>query len=68
MMAAPMSHMPGRWYSIPAVERDRLIIQLRRRGWIYARIGKAVGMDESGVRRALQRIRTGGFGEGQTRA
>jgi hypothetical protein len=63
-----MTDQPGRFYSIPAPERDRMIVDLRRRGWTNARIGKAVGMSESGVRRALERIRMGGFGHGATRA
>jgi DNA-directed RNA polymerase specialized sigma24 family protein len=60
--------MRDRIYAIPAPERDRLILQLHRRGWTYERIGQRVGMSESGVRRALERIRLGGFGEGMTRA
>ena len=60
-----MPDRPGRFYTLPAHVRDERILKLRRLGWTYARIAKAVGMDESGVRRALQRIRSGGFGEGQ---
>jgi transposase len=60
-----MSEQPGRWYSIPPVERDKLILALRRRGWTYRRIGKRVGMSESGVARSLDRIREGGYGQGQ---
>ena len=63
-----MPDMPGRWYTIPAHERDRMILQLRRAGWTHKRIGQRVGMTESGVKRALDRIRDGGFGEGMTRA
>jgi len=59
--------MPDRIYTIPAPERDRLIVVLRRRGLTNKAIGARVGMSESGVRRALQRIRDGGFGEGMTR-
>jgi DNA-directed RNA polymerase specialized sigma24 family protein len=59
--------MPDRIYAIPAPQRDLLIMRLRRRGWTYERIGERVGMSESGVRRALERIRAGGFGEGMTR-
>ena len=47
-----MSDTPGRYYAIPTADRDRMIMQLRRRGWTNARIGKRVGMSESGVRRA----------------
>jgi DNA-binding NarL/FixJ family response regulator len=61
------SDMPGRWYALPAPERDRMILQLRRQGWTLKRIGKRVGMSESGVKRSLDRIRAGGFGEGMTR-
>jgi DNA-directed RNA polymerase specialized sigma24 family protein len=62
-----MQHMdrPGRFYTLPAPERDRQIVQLRQRGWTYAKIGKRVGMTESGVRRSIERIREGGFGQGQ---
>jgi hypothetical protein len=63
-----MDDRPGRWYALPAIERDRLILQLKRRGWTHKRIGVQVGMTESGVRRAVERIRDGGFGEGMTRA
>jgi DNA-binding NarL/FixJ family response regulator len=60
--------MQDRLYAIPAVERDRMILALRRRGWTLKRIGQRLGMSESGVKRALDRIRDGGFGEGMTRA
>ena len=63
-----MDDRPGRFYALPAIERDRMILQLKRRGLTHKRIGAAVGMTESGVRRALQRIAEGGFGEGMTRA
>jgi hypothetical protein len=56
----PLLHHPG-------PERDRLIVELRSRGWTCKRIGKRVGMSESGVARSLQRIREGGFGRGMTR-
>jgi hypothetical protein len=60
--------MKDRLYPMPPQVRDQMIVQLRRRGWTNAKIGKAVGMTESGVRRALSRIAQGGFGEGMTRA
>lgn len=63
-----MDERPGRFYALPAQERDRMILNLRRRGWTYKRIGRRVGMSESGVARAVQRIRMGGFGEGATRS
>jgi hypothetical protein len=63
-----MDGRTGRFYAIPAPVRDRMIIDLRRRGWTYKRIGRHVGMSESGVKRALDRIRMGGFGEGMTRS
>lgn len=44
-----MPDMPGRWYTLPAQERDRLIIQLRRASRTYKRIGQRVGMTESGA-------------------
>ena len=58
---------PGRFYALPAHVRDEKILKLRKLGWTYKRIGVVVGMDESGVRRAVQRIRDGGFGEGMSR-
>jgi DNA-binding Lrp family transcriptional regulator len=62
-----MSERRGRFYEIPALERDRRIVEYKRAGWPNTRIARAVGMSESGVRRALERIRGGGFGEGATR-
>ena len=62
-----MTDQPGRFYAIPAQERDRMIMQLRRHRWTYKRIGKRVGMSESGVKRSLDRIRMDGFGQGMTR-
>jgi lambda repressor-like predicted transcriptional regulator len=47
-----------------APERDRVIWELRRRGWPLKKIGRKVGMSESGVKRALDRIADGGFGMG----
>jgi DNA-directed RNA polymerase specialized sigma24 family protein len=60
-----MADKPGRFYTLPPQVRDEMIVQLRGRGLTYAAIARRVGMDESGVRRALQRIRDGGFGQGQ---
>jgi hypothetical protein len=62
-----MDERRGRFYAIPAHVRDEQIVKLKRLGWTHARIGKRVGMSESGVRRALERIRGGGFGTGTTR-
>ncbi len=59
-----MDEQPGRFYVLSAPERDRQIVQLRNRGWTYRRIGRQVGMSESGVKRACDRIRDGGFGQG----
>jgi lambda repressor-like predicted transcriptional regulator len=39
-----------------APEKDRLIWELRRRGWTLARIAREVGMSTSGVAAALKRI------------
>jgi hypothetical protein len=50
---------PGRFYAMPAHVRDKKIIQLRRQGWTYKRIGRAVGLSPSGVKRAVDRIREG---------
>jgi DNA-binding NarL/FixJ family response regulator len=60
-----MSERKGRFYDIPAPERDRQIVALTNRGWTNVRIGRQVGMTESGVRSALARISEGGFGQGQ---
>jgi transposase len=62
-----MTDHPGCWYTMPAVQRDETIIALRRRGLTHKQIAKRVGMSESGVTRALERIRMGGFGQGMTR-
>jgi len=43
-------------------ERDRAIVELRKRGYTYRAIGKAVGMDGSAVMRALRRLQAGGKG------
>jgi DNA-directed RNA polymerase specialized sigma subunit len=59
-----MDARKGRFYTLTAPERDRQIVQLRQRDWTYTKIGKAVGMTESGVRRSIERIRQGGFGQG----
>ena len=50
---------PMPYYSdthLTAPQRDKMIVELRRRGYSHRAIGKVVGMDASGVRRALQRI------------
>ena len=38
------------------------IVELRKRGYTYRAIGKAVGMDGSAVMRALRRLQAGGKG------
>jgi hypothetical protein len=58
---------PGRFYAMPAHVRDEKILKLRRLGWTYKRIGAQVGMSASGVKRAVERIQMGGFGEGMSR-
>jgi hypothetical protein len=44
------------------VERDKAIVELRKRGYTYKQIGKVVGMDPSGVMRAWRRLQAGGPG------
>ena len=44
--------------------RDALIVALRRKGWTYKRIGRAVGMSPNSVGHALQRIAEGRPGKG----
>ena len=44
---------------IPAAERDRVIYDLRSRGYTYARIARATGMSVSGVRSSLVRMAQG---------
>jgi hypothetical protein len=51
--------VPERLYRLPAGERDRLIVALRKQGWSLARIGRRVGMSRGGVLRALERIERG---------
>ena len=60
-----MNERAGRFYDIPAQERDRRIVELKRRGWTLKKIAKQVGMTESGIRHALTRIAGGGYGAGQ---
>lgn len=56
--------MSERNYTMPPQERDKLIMQLRARGWTLSKIAKQVGMSTAGVGRALDRIADGGFGMG----
>jgi lambda repressor-like predicted transcriptional regulator len=51
-----------RFYDLPAHERDRLILELRAKGWSLRRIGVRVGMTGSGVYRSLERIERGAAG------
>lgn len=57
--------MPGQRPIYPLSEtispatRDMLIVTLRQRGMALKDIGARVGMSESGVCRALERIRSG---------
>jgi hypothetical protein len=44
--------------------RDALIVALRRKGWSYQRIGRAVGMSAGSVGYALERIAEGRPGRG----
>jgi DNA-binding NarL/FixJ family response regulator len=44
--------------------RDALILKLRRQGWTYRQIGRAVGMSPNSVGHALQRIAEGRPGRG----
>jgi hypothetical protein len=66
---AEMDPRPGRFYALPPQERDKFIVQLRNMGWTYKRIGKhpQIGMSESGVKRSIDRILAGGFGQGISR-
>jgi predicted transcriptional regulator len=41
---------------VTAGERDKLILRLRQRHWSQARIAKAVGMTQVGVKHALDRL------------
>jgi lambda repressor-like predicted transcriptional regulator len=54
--------MRERLYTLSAVQRDRLIVELRAKGATLREIGRRVGMDHSGVRRTLERIERGGRG------
>ena len=38
---------------VPAIERDRISLALRKRGWTYKRIAKHVGLSENGVSYSL---------------
>lgn len=41
------------------LQKDKLIVELRRRRWPLHKIAKQVGMSTSGVSRALDRIAQG---------
>jgi hypothetical protein len=41
---------------LTAPQGDEMIVRLRRKGWTYRRIGKAVGMSANGVMQALRRM------------
>jgi hypothetical protein len=43
-------------------QRDQKILELRRAGYTYRAIGRAVGMDASSVCRAWRRLQAGGSG------
>jgi IS30 family transposase len=47
---------------LTAPQRDKTIVELRKRGYSYRAIGRQVGMDASGVLRALRRLEAGGAG------
>jgi len=51
--------MPSRDYELPAHERDKMIMELRLRGWSYRAIGKRVGMSANGVMHSLRRMSEG---------
>jgi len=57
-----------RAYPMGPPQRDELIMRLRHQGFTYKEIAERVDMDESGVRRAVERIRSGGFGTGVIRS
>ena len=42
-----------------AGDRDKRILELRKKGYTYAQIGKALGLSKTGVRYALIRISQG---------
>ena len=49
------------------LERDELIVRLRRAGHTFRAIANYVGISEKGVRYALERIAQGRVGEGRDR-
>jgi hypothetical protein len=54
--------MAYRSYRYPLIRphhRDQLILDLRRRGYTYQRIGRAVGISPSGAYRAFRRLQAG---------
>jgi len=54
---------------IPNVtDRDRKIVEWRRRGYTYRQIGDALGMTANGVMKALRRIEDGRPGRGSRAA
>jgi transposase len=51
--------IPDRYYKLGAVDRDKLIRELRLRGMSYREIGKRVGMSANGVMHSLRRMQRG---------
>jgi hypothetical protein len=58
--AAAMPHYSDS--QLTAYQRDKMIVDLRKRGYTYRAIGKAVGLDASAVLRAWRRLEAGGPG------
>lgn len=57
--------MASRYYELSSQERDKLIKELRMRGWSYRAIGKRVGMSANGVMHSLRRMAEGKEGRGR---
>ena len=48
--------MPERRYELGRAERERLVAELRAKGWSLSQIGARVGMSRGGVSRVLDRL------------
>jgi hypothetical protein len=54
-----VTRVADRYYEMSAMQRDEKILEMRRRGYSYRAIGKAVGMSPNGVMHSLRRISEG---------
>lgn len=54
--------MKTAWTEERSEKRQRVIMDLRSRGWTYARIARAVGVSSSRVNQIVYQVKSHGFG------